>query len=304
MSSYKREHLDAIASMEDMHSHKEQIDRQKRARETKCTPLSVDKENRKGTFRSSRGKPYSTNVISEFTYNCTCKDFGMRGLPCKHIYRLWHEFDIFSLDKIQSHEIEISEAETFNVELKIDFSMKTLEVLAKFGFFSLDEIGYEFEPIDAGFDPIFLKELSETEQKELYDLLNLWINRSAANEWVYEKGEVNCQKLIDCGFLEIIDMPEKLLKMKNISELRVPLKEAGLKGFPTKESVIQALLKLNPNAADDMKQQYIVVRFQTKWEEIRGKIRTYLKNKLPRKEKEILPGDMGEREESWAHFIS
>jgi hypothetical protein len=200
--------------------------------------------------------------------DCTCKDFVLCQSPCKHIYRLAHELGVYSLD------------------------VKTTKT----------ESLYEL-PVEE-FDPVILEGLTEDEQKELHDLLNLWISANSPNEWVYEAEEEHCKALLKHGFLETLDMPGKLLRMKKIAELRAPLKEAGLKGFRTKEDVIQALLQLNPNAADELKQQYTVVRFQTRWELIRGRIRTYLKNHLPEKEVIEDSSDMGyEKKESWSHFV-
>lgn len=154
------------------------------------------------------------------------------------------------------------------------------------------------------FDPFILDGLSEDAQKELHDLLNLWMNAVSDHEWIYEKNQENCLALIEKGFLEVLDMPEKLLQTQKISALRTPLNAAGIRGNASKEAVIKALLELDPHAADELKQKYIVVRVAEKWRTIRGKMRTYLKGKLPKKTIVEDSSDLGfEKKESWTHFI-
>lgn len=85
---YDKKELDAIKASGDIDSQPEQIKRQQRAQEKKCTPLSVDYVARTAVFAGSGRQPYETAEDS-----CTCRDFFVRRLPCKHIYRLRMELE-------------------------------------------------------------------------------------------------------------------------------------------------------------------------------------------------------------------
>lgn len=85
---YNKEVLDSIRGREDVDSDPEQMKRQDRAKEKKCAPLSVDYDNRSAFFKGSGKEPYLTTENS-----CTCRDFTVRRLPCKHIYRLRTELN-------------------------------------------------------------------------------------------------------------------------------------------------------------------------------------------------------------------
>ena len=73
----------------DVHSEPDQAKRAKRAYEADNTPLSVDRDNLRGTFQGSHGR-YDTTLEQ-----CTCVDFVRRKLPCKHMYRLAIELGLF-----------------------------------------------------------------------------------------------------------------------------------------------------------------------------------------------------------------
>jgi|GEM_PF-6001916 len=78
-----------ILQLENIHIHPEQIARQKRGLESTCKPISIDREAQTGVFSGSGKKPYETTLGS-----CTCRDYFLRRLPCKHIYRLMHELGL------------------------------------------------------------------------------------------------------------------------------------------------------------------------------------------------------------------
>lgn len=78
-----------------IHDEPYQIERQDRACDKCYTPLSLDVSTSSGCFRG-RESDYSTTLVW-----CSCTDFQRRALPCKHIYRLAHEFDVFILDEVQ-----------------------------------------------------------------------------------------------------------------------------------------------------------------------------------------------------------
>lgn len=67
----------------EIHEMPDQQTRLKSGKSSKTTPTSIDKEKQTGVFPSSKAKPYSTTLES-----CTCGDFLVRKLPCKHMYRL------------------------------------------------------------------------------------------------------------------------------------------------------------------------------------------------------------------------
>lgn len=80
------EKLYEVKESGDIDNHPEQIKRQKSAMDKKCTPTSIDYENGVGIFSGSGKTPYTATIDT-----CTCRDYFVRKLPCKHIYRLRHE---------------------------------------------------------------------------------------------------------------------------------------------------------------------------------------------------------------------
>jgi hypothetical protein len=71
---------------ESVHADPGQQKRAATAKKADMKPLSVDKENQAGVFQGSGKTPYETTLDS-----CTCRDYTVRHLPCKHIYRLAFE---------------------------------------------------------------------------------------------------------------------------------------------------------------------------------------------------------------------
>lgn len=67
----------------DIHETPEQKKRLSSAKKAETTPLEVDIKNQTATFAGSGNDPYNVTLTS-----CTCRDFVLRKLPCKHIYRL------------------------------------------------------------------------------------------------------------------------------------------------------------------------------------------------------------------------
>lgn len=82
-SSSGKELLAEIRASEDVDSHPEQVKRAEKAKDAKMAPVSIDYIEQTAIFAGSGKKPYETTVDS-----CTCRDFFVRRLPCKHIYRL------------------------------------------------------------------------------------------------------------------------------------------------------------------------------------------------------------------------
>jgi len=60
---------------------------------SKCTPTEIDHINQTGIFKGSGKNPYTTTLNS-----CTCRDYFVRRLPCKHMYRLAMELGLFEGD--------------------------------------------------------------------------------------------------------------------------------------------------------------------------------------------------------------
>lgn len=83
--------LAEIKTCDDIDSHPEQLKRLESAKSAKMSPLSIDYINKTARFSGSGKNPYETTVDS-----CTCKDFYVRQLPCKHIYRLRIELEIYA----------------------------------------------------------------------------------------------------------------------------------------------------------------------------------------------------------------
>lgn len=83
---YDKDKVAAIKNSTDIDSDPEQLKRQKSAMDKKCTPTIINYEQKTAIFSGSGKKPYETTIDS-----CTCRDFFVRRLPCKHIYRLRYE---------------------------------------------------------------------------------------------------------------------------------------------------------------------------------------------------------------------
>lgn len=71
-----------------VHRESEQVSRQKSATKAACTPVSISGS--VGFFQGKHGR-YETTLDM-----CQCLDFSRRKLPCKHMYRLAMELDLFS----------------------------------------------------------------------------------------------------------------------------------------------------------------------------------------------------------------
>lgn len=130
-----------------VHEDPEQIKRQKKAVEASLTPLSITGNT--GVFKGSK-KDYHTSLIE-----CQCVDFSRRHLPCKHMYRLAHELNIFPLASVQSDNI-ISE------RLRIDDAMAIINDLSH----DTKKIFFEFV-MSSGSKTQECPEISELIEKKL-----------------------------------------------------------------------------------------------------------------------------------------
>lgn len=91
-SHYDKERLDNIRFSSDINSQPDQIKRIQSAKSSKTAPLSVDYNAQTGVFSGSGKKPYNTTLTS-----CTCRDYFVRRLPCKHMYRLMIELNLLEI---------------------------------------------------------------------------------------------------------------------------------------------------------------------------------------------------------------
>lgn len=84
-----------------LHQLPPQLERQHRACSSRYTPLNLSPDNSSGRFRGLEND-YCTTLVK-----CDCVDFQRRALPCKHMYRLAHEFDVFMLEDVE-HDSNVS----------------------------------------------------------------------------------------------------------------------------------------------------------------------------------------------------
>lgn len=142
--NYDKKKLDEIKNSDDIDSQPDQLKRQKSA--LKCKIIEIDKENKKALFKGSGKNPYETTLDA-----CTCRDFVVRNLPCKHIYRLRMEFENPDI----SEEVEEFESNHFDKEYAKEI----------FKNFSRDA-AYDFIYV-LGYDWISSKKLESDDFKEL-----------------------------------------------------------------------------------------------------------------------------------------
>lgn len=114
--SYDKKVVNKIKSSDNIDSELDQIKRQKSA--LKCKPIEIDHENKCGTFKGSGKSPYHTTLE-----DCTCRDFTVRNLPCKHIYRLRMELE----NPTSKKELQ----ENLNSEFEKDYGKDLLRKLSQ-----------------------------------------------------------------------------------------------------------------------------------------------------------------------------
>lgn len=87
-----------------------QLERQHRSCMANYTPLRLDPQNAGGSFRGQE-RDYWTTLVK-----CDCQDFQRRQMPCKHMYRLAYEFDVFMPDwevSVHPHPEKIMNLHTY-----------------------------------------------------------------------------------------------------------------------------------------------------------------------------------------------
>lgn len=77
---------------DDIHNTIDQIKRFEKSTEKKLKMVSFDAETQSAEFEGSDSSIYNTTLSG-----CTCVDYAMRRLPCKHMYKLATECKIIDL---------------------------------------------------------------------------------------------------------------------------------------------------------------------------------------------------------------
>jgi hypothetical protein len=234
---YKPNHLAEILALEDPNQHEEQRVRQRNAR--KCVIIDIDVENQTATFKSSVAKPYSTTLES-----CTCHDFGMRKLPCKHIYRLAHECGKFDLDNVPDG-------------------------------YSTRQCSYHYSRKLTTEESERLDNLTQEAALILRGLINEWISMSR-NEWLFDRENSRLMELVDSGFMEEFDSPQCVLGTFYMKKLRAILRPYGIV-VRSKSEAIEKIMEVEPKVFHEAKGEYLVLRFKEECLPIRGRIRTRLR---------------------------
>jgi hypothetical protein len=93
---------------ERIHLTPKQKQRFEESKSDECEPVSIDFEQNSATFKDDR-KLYKTSLN-----HCTCRDFFIRQMPCKHIYRLAIELNM--IDKYEQ-DPSISDFDSFDLTL-------------------------------------------------------------------------------------------------------------------------------------------------------------------------------------------
>lgn len=118
------------------HNSIEQLKRISSAQKISANKITVDAQNQTAVISGSGSSPYAVTLNS-----CECSDFKLRGLPCKHIYRLALELnllpDLPTYNKKAAKQLDFqSEIERFrsqyeNGSLSLDNFVKIADTLSK-----------------------------------------------------------------------------------------------------------------------------------------------------------------------------
>lgn len=116
----------------EMHNSQPQLERQERACNPYYSPLSLSPDRGSAIFLGNYGK-YNTTLLK-----CDCEDYKRRLLPCKHMYRLAYELDVFMLDDVQtvpdpSTLMSLADAQKAIKKLSIDNLEAFLDIIQKDG---------------------------------------------------------------------------------------------------------------------------------------------------------------------------
>lgn len=119
----------------DIHSDFEQVKRIESAKKLKKDILSIDTDKKSIIIQGSSDTPYEATL-----YECTCTDFSIRKVPCKHMYCLAYELGLLNdlpvYKKKASSFRPSSELEKYRLlyesgDISADAYVKICAVLAK-----------------------------------------------------------------------------------------------------------------------------------------------------------------------------
>ena len=228
--------LAEIYASDDMDNHPEQLKRIKSAQSKKTTPNSIDKDNQTGIFPGSGKNPYETTL-----HSCTCRDFVVRHLPCKHIYRLRMELGL--LDK--------------NFDIGINTNNE----------FSLESAVAELE------------KLNKESQLLIKNNLNAVIHRNQTEFPI--KINTETEDLQSCSLLEIIDMPNLALHIFKRNQIIDILDKQNISGFKRNISLDNLIQWCCENISDiwSVFPKITVFRFSDKFQKAQHQTYKYLQRK-------------------------
>lgn len=113
-----------------IHAEREQLSRQEKACNPYSTPINIDSDNKCGVFKTP-DKNCKTTLNS-----CECEDFNFNKKPCRHMYRLAIELNLF--DPVTTVEVDpilpkqITKADFINIAGKL--TDEQLELLYKIAY--------------------------------------------------------------------------------------------------------------------------------------------------------------------------
>ena len=159
--SFDKKVVEEIRYSADVDSAPDQIKRQISA--SKCKPIEIDFENKCGIFKGSGKSPYHTTLT-----DCTCRDFVVRNLPCKHIYRLRMELE----NPSSKDELE----KALNSEFNKEYGKELLKKLSKEAATTyIYNIHFDWCSSDV-IEKEILNELTNSELVEISKDLNITLN--------------------------------------------------------------------------------------------------------------------------------
>ncbi len=182
----------------ELHKLPSQLERQYRACSSRYTPLTLNPENVSGKFRGLE-TDYCTTLVK-----CECIDFQRRALPCKHMYRLAYEFDVFMLEEVEhdpnvSHLMHLSD---FKRQL-MQFSTECKDTLSylKYNYVTVANRNAVAPLITSGFVTISEDKsilLDSYKRDELFNLLpqNASVRKNTKKSVLIEYIVANCPDVI------------------------------------------------------------------------------------------------------------
>ena len=117
--SYTNENFSTWNMWSEIHNDSDQQKRVKSATKAELTPLSINSNECTATFQG-RSKQYSTTLES-----CNCVDYGMRHLPCKHMYRLAMELGLYNA----TYKSDVSKAKQRSSSISFSDYVDLIETL-------------------------------------------------------------------------------------------------------------------------------------------------------------------------------